>query len=611
MSILTFFERLAPPLTNEKIAMPPNTLIAFCLYYSKGYKKILIVMTILSSLLAISEVVLFGFMGQLVDWLVKKNPATLLHDEGTKLLTMALLLLIVIPLISLLHSLVVNQTLLANYPMSVRWLAHRYLLKQSVTFYQDDFAGRIATKVMQTSLAIREAVMKLLDLLVYVLVYFVAMIIMIARADQRLAIPMLCWLVIYILIQIYIVPRLRKVSVEQADARSIMTGRIVDSYTNITTVKLFAHTEAEIQYAKQGMKDFLITVFRQMRYVTGLTFSVQILNSVLVFSIAALAISFWIKGLISIGAMTIAVSLALRLKGMSQLVMWGVTAIFESIGTAIDGMNTLSKPNIIEDKHNATPLQVTAAQIIYDQVEFNYGKKQVVIDKFCLTIKSGEKIGLVGRSGSGKSTLVNLLLRFYDVEHGKILIDGQNISDVRQESLRLQIGMVTQDSSLLHRSIRENILYGRPNANDEEMICATKKAQAHDFIMSLTDLEGNTGYDVKVGERGIKLSGGQRQRIAIARVLLKDAPILILDEATSALDSEVEDAIQESLYQLMQGKTVIAIAHRLSTIAAMDKLIVIDQGKIIEQGTHHSLIQEDGIYSKLWKHQSGGFLGVD
>ncbi len=611
MNIFTYFERLVPALSDDKTSMPPNNLVGFCLYYTKGYKKALFIMTILASLSAITEVILFGFLGQLVDWLVTKHPTTLLHDEGMKLMGMGFLLLIVIPLIAFFHTVIVNQTLVANYPMSVRWSAHRYLLKQSVTFYEEDFAGRIATKVMQTSLAVRDTVMKLLDVMVYVFVYFLAMIVTIARADYRLAIPMICWLVIYLLIQAYFVPLLRKVSVEQADARSTMTGRIVDSYANISTVKLFSHTKSESEYAKQGMLDFIVTVYRQMRLVTGLSFSVQLLNSLLAFSIAAVAISLWINGAITIGAIAIAISLALRLKGMSMWIMYELAALFENMGTVIDGMNTFSKPNVIEDKSNASTLKITAAKINYEQVDFQYVKDHALIDKFCLTIQPGEKIGLLGRSGAGKSTLVNLLLRFYDVTDGKILIDDQNISDVSQDSLRLQIGMVTQDTSLLHRSIRENILYGREDASEEEMIVATKKAQAHDFIIDLTDSEGNIGYDAQVGERGVKLSGGQRQRIAIARVFLKNAPILVLDEATSALDSEVEMAIQDSLFQLMEGKTVIAIAHRLSTIAALDRLIVVDEGKIIEQGTHHALIEKGGVYSQLWTHQTGGFLGVD
>lgn len=606
-----FFENLVPALDDQEPTQPPKTLIAFCIHYTKGYKTALFFMTLLTAALAILEVSLFGFMGQLVDWLITKNPETLLQDEGQKLLIMSVMVLVVIPVLILLHSLIVHQVLLGNYPMSIRWFAHRYLLKQSVSFYQDDFAGRIATKVMQTALAVRETVMKLLNVMVYILVYLISMIVMVAKADYRLAIPMLVWLVVYTCIQYYFIPKLKKVAVEQADARSTMTGRIVDSYTNISTVKLFAHTDSESAYAKQGMTGFLDTVYRQMRLATGINICVQISNYTLAFAITALAISLWMQSAITVGAIAVAISLALRLNGMSQWIMYELSALFENIGTVTDGMNTLAKPNIIEDKENAKPLVVSEGNIYFKQMSFHYGENKGIIDNFDLNIKAGEKIGLVGRSGAGKSTLVNLLLRFYDVEQGQIIIDGQDIKEVQQESLRLQIGMVTQDTSLLHRSIRENILYGRPNATEEEMINATKQAQAHDFISTLTDNEGNTGYDAQVGERGVKLSGGQRQRIAISRVLLKDAPILVLDEATSALDSEVEAAIQESLYELMQGKTVIAIAHRLSTIAAMDRLIVLDKGQIIEQGSHQQLIDSKGVYAQLWAHQTGGFLGCD
>ena len=568
-------------------------------------------MSVLTAFIAMLEVSLFGFMGQLVDWLVKKSPETLYQDEGSTLILMGLMVLVVMPLLVLFHALIMHQTLLGNYPMSIRWLAHRYLLKQSVSFYQNDFAGRIATKVMQTSLAVRETVMKLLDVLVYILVYFTSMLVMVASADVRLVVPMLIWLALYIGLQWYFVPRLKTVSTEQADARSTMTGRIVDSYTNITTVKLFAHTDKEADYAKASMRSFLDTVYRQMRLVTGISVSVQIINYLLAFSIAAVSIALWSDNAISVGAIAIAVSLALRLNGMSQWIMWEISSLFENIGTVTDGMNTLSKTTLIQDSPDANTLVVEQGRIDFNQVSFHYGENTGVIDELNLTIKAGEKVGLVGRSGAGKSTLVNLLMRFYDVEKGQICIDGQDIKSVKQDSLRSQIGMVTQDTSLLHRTIRENILYGNPGASEIQLEHAIKQAQAHDFINELTDPNGNHGLDAQVGERGVKLSGGQRQRIAIARVLLKNAPILLLDEATSALDSEVEAAIQESLYELMQGKTVIAIAHRLSTIAAMDRLIVLDQGRIVEQGTHQELIAAGGIYAQLWAHQTGGFLGVE
>lgn len=605
------FESWVEALPDDEPTKPPTGVYAFCRHYTKGYELPLILMSVLTAMLAMLEVSLFGFMGQLVDWLVKKNPETLFQDEGTTLMLMGGMVLIVMPILVLLHALIMHQTLLGNYPMSIRWLAHRYLLKQSVSFYQDDFAGRIATKVMQTSLAVRETVMKLLDVLVYILVYFTSMLVMIASADLRLVIPMLVWLALYVGLQWYFVPKLKSVSTEQADARSTMTGRIVDSYTNITTVKLFAHTQKEAEYAKSSMRIFLDTVYRQMRLVTGISVSVQIINYMLAFSIAAVAIALWTDSAITIGAIAIAVSLALRLNGMSQWIMWEISSLFENIGTVTDGMNTLSKTTIIQDEPGAKALVVNHGKIDFKQVCFHYGEQTGVIEDLNLNIKAGEKVGLVGRSGAGKSTLVNLLMRFYDVEKGQINIDDQDIKTVMQDSLRSQIGMVTQDTSLLHRTIRENILYGNPTASEEQLDSAIKQAQANDFIKDLSDPHGNHGLDAQVGERGVKLSGGQRQRIAIARVLLKNAPILLLDEATSALDSEVEAAIQESLYELMQGKTVIAIAHRLSTIAAMDRLIVLDQGRVVEQGTHQELIAAGGIYAQLWAHQTGGFLGVD
>ncbi|QFU23381.1 ABC transporter ATP-binding protein/permease [Shewanella eurypsychrophilus] len=605
------FENWVDPLPSADPEQPPTGIYAFCRHYTKGFERPLIIMSIITAILAVLEVSLFGFMGQLVDLLVAHDPDTLFEKEGKKLIGMTVLVLIVIPSLVLLHALIVYQGLLGNYPMSIRWLAHRYLLKQSVSFYQNDFAGRIATKVMQTSLAVRETVTKLLDVLVYILVYFTSMIIMIANADLRLMLPMLIWLGLYTALQLKFLPKLKKISTEQADARSNMTGRIVDSYTNITTVKLFSHTQQEADYAQGSMKTFLHTVYKQMRLVTSINVSVQIINYLLAFTIAAVSIWLWTNSAITVGAIAIAISLALRLNGMSQWIMWEISSLFENIGTVTDGMNTLAKPTEIQDIQDAKPIEVPYGAIDFNNVSFHYGEKKGVIDKLNLNIKPGEKVGLVGRSGAGKSTLVNLLIRFYDVEQGAIEIDKQNISQVQQDSLRANIGMVTQDTSLLHRSIRENILYGHPNATEDELIKAIKSAQAYDFIQTLSDSNGNMGLDAQVGERGVKLSGGQRQRIAIARVLLKNAPILLLDEATSALDSEVEAAIQESLYHLMQGKTVIAIAHRLSTIAAMDRLIVLDEGNVVEQGTHQELINSGGIYAQLWAHQTGGFLGID
>jgi ATP-binding cassette subfamily B multidrug efflux pump len=606
--MFNFFERLTTAFPKQEPDQPPKGLYAFCRHYTKGFETPLIAMSSLSAVIAIIEVSLFGFMGQLVDWLSTHDRDTFLAQEGQTLIWLGLLVVIGVPILLLIHSLITHQTLLGNYPMAIRWQAHRYLLKQSVSFYSDDFAGRIATKVMQTSLAVRETVMKLLDVLVYISVYFTSMVVMVGQADWRLMIPMLIWLAAYIAIQFYFVPKLKAISEKQADARSTMTGRIVDSYTNINTVKLFSHSKRETEYAEEGMEEFLGTVHKQMRLATGINISVEIINYLLVFSIAAVSIMLWVDNVLSIGAIAIAISLALRVNGMSHWIMWEISSLFENLGTVTDGINTLSKPISINDKADATELKVTQGSIKFDNVNFHYGENKGVINDLNLEIKPGEKIGLVGRSGAGKSTLVNLLLRFHDIESGSISIDGHDLREVTQDSLRSQIGMVSQDTSLLHRSIRDNIKYGRPDASDEDLFIATKQAQAHEFIEALTDSNGKKGYDAQVGERGVKLSGGQRQRIAISRVLLKDAPLLILDEATSALDSEVEAAIQDSLDELMKGKTVIAIAHRLSTIAAMDRLLVMDQGKVVEQGTHKELVQLGGIYAQLWNHQTGGFI---
>jgi ATP-binding cassette subfamily B multidrug efflux pump len=617
--MLSFFEKLIKPFPSEEPNQPPKGVFAFCRHYSRGIEVPLLLMAVLTASLAMLEVSLFSFMGELVEWLATKDKETFWQEESETLITMGAIVLIALPLLVFIHAAIIHQTLLGNYPMVIRWLAHRYLLKQSLGFYQDEFSGRIATKVMQTSLAVRETVIKLLDVMVYIVVYFLSMLFIIAQADYRLMLPLIVWLVFYIAIQFYFVPKLKSIATNQADARSTMTGRIVDSYSNIATVKLFSHTQREAEYAQKGMAGFLATVYKQMRLATGLNVSIQALNYALVFSVAALSIYLWQESAIGIGAITIAISLALRLNSMAQWIMWEISALFENIGTVVDGMKTLSQPLQVTDEQDAKALIVEHGSIEFNKMNFSYAmankegeiKQQRIINDLNLNIKAGEKVGLVGRSGAGKSTLVNALMRFYDLESGSIKIDGQDISKVQQESLRANIAMVTQDTSLLHRSVRENILYGRPDASEEDLQQAINKAEAHEFILGLADLAGNTGLDAQVGERGVKLSGGQRQRIAIARVLLKDAPILILDEATSALDSEVEAAIQHSLYQLMEGKTVIAIAHRLSTIAAMDRLVVIDEGKIIEQGSHQELIDQKGIYAQLWAHQTGGFLAED
>ena len=611
-----FFERRVDPFPEEAPKQPPKGIYQFCRYFTKGLEPWLIIMAILTALVAVAEASLFGVLGKVVDLLVASDPESFIEDSWISIVVISVFILIVIPILASLHSLVVHQTLMGNFPMAVRWIAHRYLLNQSYGFFQSEFSGRIATKVMQTALAVRESVMKLLDVILFVTVYVVTMLVLIASADLRLCLPLLIWLVLYIGLQLIFVPKLKNISQIQANSRSTMTGRIVDSYTNIVTLKLFSFSSRESQYVKEGMTEFLNTVHPQMRLVTGLNICLWIINMLLVFSTLALGIYLWMQQSITAGAIAVVISLALRLSGMSHWIVWEIGNLFENLGTVQDGINTLSEPQMVLDIDNAKKIEVTAGKIEFQDVKFSYINNEqlptnAVFDALSLKVNAGERVGVVGRSGAGKSTLINLLLRFYDIQQGSIAIDDQDIKTVQQESLRENIAVVTQDTSLLHRSVRENILFGRPNATEEEMIEAAKKAEAHDFILKLRDVAGRSGYDAHVGERGVSLSGGQRQRIAIARVILKDAPILIMDEATSALDSEIESAIQKSLYQLMQGKTVIAIAHRLSTIAAMDRLIVFDEGEIIEQGTHQQLMQSQGVYAQLWHHQSGGFLGVE
>lgn len=605
-----WFEAWTRPYPNRQPEKIPNTLVGFCRYFTRGFEKPLLIMAFLSAVIAAFEVALFNFVGILVDWMAFYGKEQFWDAKGDVILIVGAFILLGAPLMVGIHSLLSHQSLLGNYPMAIRWLSHKHLLKHSISFYQKDFAGRIATKVMQTSLAVRESVMKLLDVAVYALVYMTSIIVVMAAADLVLMVPMLVWLLSYVGILLYYIPRLKKVSMEQADARSQMTGRIVDTYSNIATVKLFSHTSRETAYAKESMDGFLVTVYRQMRLVTGLNFWVEAANYILLFAVGALSIFLWTNGDLGIGAIAVGLALVLRLNGMSHWIMWEVSSLFENIGTVADGMETLTKPLPKEPKE-PKEVEVSSGAISFNNVEFSYDDQSAVIEQLSLAIQGGEKIGLVGRSGAGKSTLVNLLLGFYPLEKGVISIDGLDIKHASHESLRSKIGMITQDTSLLHRSIRENILYGRPDASEEELIEATKQAHAYEFIQNLVDDSGNRGFDAQVGERGVKLSGGQRQRIAIARVLLKDAPILVMDEATSALDSEIEQAIGESLSQLMENKTVIAIAHRLSTIAAMDRLVVMDQGQIVEVGNHQSLLEQDGLYASLWRRQSGGFLAED
>jgi ATP-binding cassette subfamily B multidrug efflux pump len=619
--IFEWMERTSDPFPSPLPDKPPRSFGGFVYHYAQPFWRLLLISAILSTIIALIEVSLFSFIGSLVDWLGSSDQATFWQDHKIKLMGVGFVVLILLPILKFSYESIVHQGLLGNFAMRTRWQAHRYLLRQSVEFFQNDFAGRVAAKMMQTSLGVREAVMKVTEVLLYVTVYFIGAVLLFASSDIRLTVPMLVWLIGYILTLRYFIPKLRLISMEQAEARSMVTGRVVDSYTNIATIKMFAHAQYEDDYAREGMDIFLDTVHRQMRLATLLSTTLGTMNAILLFSIAAVAISLWQISAITAGSVAFSIGLVIRLQGMSQWIMWEISGLFENVGIIMDGIETISQDVSIVDDDNAKPLKVNRGKIEYKDIHFNYGKKRMsidqntlstgIVDGLSLVIQPGEKIGIVGRSGAGKSTLVSLLLRFYEIEKGCIMIDDVDIKSISQDSLRAQIGMVTQDTSLLHRSVFDNIRYGRAGTTMAEVVAAAKKAKADEFIHSLEDPNGRRGYRAHVGERGIKLSGGQRQRIAIARVLLKDAPILVLDEATSALDSEIEAAIQESLYKLMQGKTVIAIAHRLSTIAAMDRLIIMDNGKIIEQGSHQSLLNNKGLYADLWARQSGGFLIYD
>lgn len=607
--MLQWFERRVDPYPSKDLNKPlPQTFFAFVWQAAFGVRRYLVLLVILTAAAASFEALFFAKIGQLVDWLSQSTPTTFLSLHRENLIILGGFLLANI-FFSSAQSIIRHQILYSSFPMRIRWRLHNLLLLQSVEFFHQDFAGRLSAKVMQTALAVREFWLILGDMLTYVLVYFVTMSIVLSAISPLLILPLLLWLVLFIGSALFFIPRLGRISAKQADARAVMTGRVTDAYTNIQTVKLFAHAGRESQYAKASMQLFMQTVYKQMRLGTLFEISTNILTIVLFFGVLGTAIYLWLSGQAALGVIAATTAMILKLNSMAEFIMWQTSSLFENIGTIQDGMKTMSKPIAIQDKPDAKSLQVKKGSIQFEQVSFAYhdGQKNI-IDHFDLNIKAGEKIGIVGRSGAGKSTLIQLLLHFHQLDQGKISIDGQNIADVTQDSLRKNIALVTQDTSLLHRSVAENIKYGRPEATDEEMYAAAKEAEADDFIHTLSDLRGKTAYEAYVGERGVKLSGGQRQRIAIARVFLKDAPILILDEATSALDSEVEAAIQSSLNQLMAGKTVIAIAHRLSTIAAMDRLIILDQGRIAEQGTHEELLALGGIYAKLWQRQTGGFI---
>jgi ATP-binding cassette subfamily B multidrug efflux pump len=620
--MFAWFERRLNPTAMPVHPEPPPGLIAFYWHYARQAKALFAGLFAAGFAVALLDSLIPVFIGRVITLITGSRPENLFATFWPHLLAMAMVLLVLRPAAITLQNIVANQAIAANVGNLVRWQSHWHVVRQSWSFFQNDFAGRIANRVMQTGPAIRESLVSLLTAVWYILVYGTSALLLLSAADRWLALPIALWFVGYLVLLRLLVPRMRDRSKEMSEARSLVTGRIVDSYTNILTVKLFARPAHEDAYVREAINEHTVKFHASLRLNTLLGLALSSLNALMVTSTGALALWLWTRGQVSVGTVAMALPMAWQIVNVSGWVAWQVTAIFENIGVVQEGMMTIARPITLTDRPQAQALVVARGEIAFEDVRFHYGRAvaereegrpqpHAVLEGFSLMVRPGEKIGLVGRSGAGKSTVVNLLLRFFDVEAGRILIDGQDIAAVTQESLRAQISVVTQDTSLLHRSIRDNIRYGRPDSTDAEVIAAARLAHADEFILDLVDWKERRGYDAQVGERGVKLSGGQRQRIAIARVILRNAPILVLDEATSALDSEVEAAIQSSLGTLMAGKTTIAIAHRLSTIARMDRLVVLDRGRIVEQGTHDELLRHNGHYAALWQRQSGGFIGAD
>ncbi|PRZ49364.1 ABC transporter ATP-binding protein [Tritonibacter scottomollicae] len=606
-----FFENLIDPYCDyPETDRPPTKLWPFMRDYAQPFKKVFWATGLISVVVAAVEIGLISYMGRVVD-ILSGSPQEVWATHGTELILMAVFILFLRPVIQLIDVMLLNNTILPNFGTLIRWRAHKHVLRQSVGWFENDFAGRIANRIMQTPPAAGEVVFQVFDAITFALAYMLGAALLLWAADARLLLPLLIWFVLYAALIRWTVVRVGPASQAASDARSTVTGRVVDSYSNIHSVKMFAHHDRELDYAKSAIEETRTTFQAEMRIFTIMDGALVMLNGLLIVGVVGWGIALWMQGLASVGVVAAATTLTLRLNSMTGWIMWALTSFFRQLGVVSEGMQTIAQPIDLVDDKTCKPLHLTKGKITFDNLSHHYGRGSGGLDQLNLTIHPGEKVGLIGRSGAGKSTLVKLLLRFYDTENGRILIDGQDISTVTQDSLRQNIGMVQQDSSLLHRSVRDNLLYGRPDAEEQEMIAAARKAHAHDFILDLEDPQGRTGYDAHVGERGVKLSGGQRQRVTLARVILKNAPILLLDEATSALDSEVEAAIQETLYGMMEGKTVIAIAHRLSTIAQMDRILVLDQGKIVEEGTHEALLAQSGLYAQFWARQSGGFLNVE